>query len=201
MPSRIVLATRNPGKVAEIRDLLADLPIVVHALDAFGCIELVETAHSFEENAISKATQVARHTGLFALADDSGLEVDYLDGMPGPRSARFAGERATHEQNNQKLLALMEGVPQQLRQARFRCVVAIAEPGGRYWTVEGTCEGLITTSELGNRGFGYDPLFFYPPLGKTFAQLDTRTKNRVSHRGQALRNVREALLRGLNGTT
>ena len=200
-PSQVVLATRNAGKVAEIKELLADLPIAVCPLDAFGCPDVVEAGETLQENAVKKATEVARRARLWALADDSGLEVDYLNGMPGVRSARFAGEEASDEDNNEKLLALLEGVPWEQRRARFRCVMALADPTGKYRIVEGLCEGVITTSRAGTGGFGYDSLFFFPPLGRTFAQLDTQEKSRVSHRGQALRRLRKLLVKGLEGGT
>ena len=193
MPTEIVLATRNRGKIAEIKELLAGLPITVYSLDEFSPIEVVEDGASFEENAVKKAIEVAHHTGMVALADDSGLEVDYLKGRPGVRSARFAGENASHDDNNEKLLTLLEYVPWEQRRARFRCVIAVADPTGKYWTVEGTCEGLITRERVGTQGFGYDPLFFFPPFGKTFAELERQEKNRISHRGQALRRLRKTL--------
>lgn len=192
-PGGIVLATRNPGKISEIRHLLEGLAIAVRSLDEFDCPELVECGERLEENAVAKATQAARHTGLFALADDSGLQVEYLNGLPGVRSARFAGEHASDRENNEKLLAMLEGVAWEQRRARFRCVAALARPDGACWTVEGSCEGVITTSAAGTQGFGYDPLFFFPPLGKTFAQLDAAQKNRVSHRGQALQKLKRLL--------
>ena len=191
--TRIVLATRNQGKVRELRDLLADLKVKVVPVSEFpGCPEVEETGETFEENALLKARAVAAFTGELALADDSGLEVDALGGRPGVRSARFAGPEASDEENNRKLLELLREVPAEGRTARFRSVVAIASPSGRAATAEGFCEGLIGFEPRGQGGFGYDPLFIVPD-GSTFAELDERTKNRISHRGLAFRNAKARL--------
>jgi XTP/dITP diphosphohydrolase len=191
---KIVVGTRNPGKVREIERELAGLDVELIPLSSFPDIpELSETGSSFSENAGHKAMEVAKATGLTAVADDSGLEVEALGGKPGIFSARFVAEDATDEANNQKLLDAMEGVPEDERTARFRCVIALAEPGGTLEIVEGECEGLILKAPRGEQGFGYDPLFFYPPLGLTFAEMDMETKLLVSHRGKALRNLKELL--------
>ncbi|MCL5045773.1 MAG: XTP/dITP diphosphatase [Actinobacteria bacterium] len=191
--TRIVLATRNQGKVRELRDLLADLNVRVIPVSEFpGCPEVDETGETFEENALLKARAVAAFTGEIALADDSGLEVDALGGLPGVRSARFAGPGASDEDNNRKLLELLRGVPAERRTARFQSVVAIASPSGKAVTAEGSCEGTIGFEPRGEGGFGYDPLFVIPG-GSTLAVIDERTKNRISHRGMAFRNAKARL--------
>ncbi|MBW1982142.1 MAG: XTP/dITP diphosphatase [Deltaproteobacteria bacterium] len=184
----LVLATRNAGKTEEIRSILAKFPITIKNLTDFGPIpEVVEDGQTFEDNAVKKARFVAKVLGLPALADDSGLMVDALGGLPGVKSARFAGENATDEENNAKLLAELTGVDN--RAASFVCVIAIAVPWGPALIYEGRCQGSITTEPVGSQGFGYDPLFYYPPLRKTFAQLTTEEKNRISHRGLALQEL------------
>jgi len=181
----LVLATRNEGKISEFKDLVAGFDIDIKGLNDFGPIpEVEEDGDSFEDNAYKKAAFTAKVLGLPALADDSGLMVKGLDGMPGVRSARYAGEGATDEDNNLKLLKAMEGVSD--REASFMCVIAIAVPRGPALIYEGTCDGLIATGVRGTKGFGYDPLFYYPPLKKTFAELSSEEKNRVSHRGRAM---------------
>ena len=185
-PVKIVLATRNPGKIREIAAILAHLPLELVGLDRFPGVEPgEETGETFAENATAKAVHASRETGLAALADDSGLLVDALGGRPGIRSARFAGERATHEENNRKLLGLLSGVPREQRTARFVCVAALALPGGKVVLREGRLEGMITDAGAGAGGFGYDPIFLVPEFGQTVAQLDEATKNRISHRAQA----------------
>lgn len=186
----LVLATRNLGKTKEIRDLLKDFPIEIKNLDDFGTISKIEEdGDSFDDNAFKKASWTARMLGLPTMADDSGLEVEALGGAPGIRSARYAGPDATDQENYMKLLKEMEGKDN--RAAAFTCVISIAVPSGVALTYEGRCEGLITESPQGNQGFGYDPVFFYPPLKKTFAQLSVEEKNRVSHRGKALAEIKD----------
>lgn len=197
---RLVLATRNKNKVRELGVLLADLGVEVVSLDAYpGLPEIPEEGATFTENAVFKAAQVSRLTGEVALADDSGLEVDALDGRPGVYSARFAGEPASDKANNTKLIAMLEAVPPAQRTARFRCVMALAVPGGEVRTAEGVSEGLIIPEPRGENGFGYDPLFYVPEYDRTFAELPLDVKNRISHRGRALAKVktlvREALAR------
>jgi len=188
-PLPVVLATRNAGKTEELRRLLADFPVVVMNLSNFGPMPPVEEdGTTFEENAVKKARSTAKVVGLPALADDSGLTVDALGGAPGVRSARYAGEHAADADNNAKLLRELEH--EDNRAAAFVCVIAIAVPWGPALVHEGHCEGLITREQMGTEGFGYDPVFFYPPLQKTFAQLTTEEKNQVSHRGRALRELR-----------
>jgi XTP/dITP diphosphohydrolase len=187
---QIVVATRNRGKVAEMAAILAVLPVEVLALDQFAnTTEAEETADTFAANAILKATHYALETGKACLADDSGLEVDALGGAPGVYSARYAGEGSTDAACNAKLLAALENVPDAERTARFRSVLAYVDPDGSLITVDGTCEGVILREARGDGGFGYDPLFYMPALGKTLAELSVAEKNAVSHRGQAMRNM------------
>jgi XTP/dITP diphosphohydrolase len=186
----LVIATRNRGKTAEIRDLLDTFPVTIRNLDEFGPIpEVVEDGVTFEENAYKKASFTARVLGYPALADDSGIVVDALDGAPGVLSARYAGPDASDDQRCRKLLSALG--TQSNRSAAFECVISIAVPAGPALTYEGRCEGTITQEPAGANGFGYDPIFFYPPLKKTFAQLTMAEKSRVSHRGRALRELRD----------
>jgi len=186
----LVIATQNKGKTAEIRDLLNTFPVSIKNLDDFGPIpEVVEDGDSFEENAYKKASFTARVLGFPALADDSGLVVEALNGAPGVHSARWAGPDATDDQRGRKLLAELGNRTN--RSAAFECVISIAVPAGPALTYEGRCEGIITHTPAGNNGFGYDPVFFYPPLNKTFAQLTMAEKSRVSHRGKAMQGVRD----------
>ena len=187
LPS-LVIATRNQGKTAEIKDLLKDFPVTIKNLDDFGPIpEVEEDGETFDENAYKKASFTARVLGVPALADDSGLVVDALDGAPGVHSARYAGEDATDEMRCEKLLLEMCGKTN--RKAAFECVISIAAPTGEALTYEGRCDGLITEKPSGSGGFGYDPIFYYPPLKKTFAEMTMAEKSRISHRGKALREV------------
>jgi XTP/dITP diphosphohydrolase len=185
----LVLATTNAGKTDELRTLLAGFPVEIKNLADFGPIPPVEEdGETFEENAVKKARFTAKVLGLPALADDSGLVLEALGGEPGVRSARYAGEDATDSDNNAKLLERLQDVDD--RAAAFVCVIAIAVPWGPALIYEGRCEGSITREPAGARGFGYDPVFYYSPLRKTFAQLTTAEKNRVSHRGRAFRELR-----------
>ncbi|MCX7822584.1 MAG: XTP/dITP diphosphatase [Syntrophobacterales bacterium] len=188
-PVIMVVATRNSGKTKEIRSLLEGFPVELKDLNDFGPIpEPIEDGLTFEENAYKKASFTAKILGLPAIADDSGLEVEALGGAPGVYSARYAGINATDEENNRKLLKEMEGIEN--RRARFCCVISIAVPTGFALTYEGFCEGEILKAPRGAGGFGYDPLFFYPPLGKTFAEMTLEEKNAISHRGRALQELR-----------
>lgn len=190
LPLIIVIATRNAGKTDEIRALLQDFPIDIRNLDDFGPIPVVEEdGATFEENAYKKARFTARVLGFPALSDDSGLVVPALNGAPGVHSARYAGPDATDEERCAKLLKAMENVSD--RRAAFECVISIAVPGGAALTYESRCEGEVTRAPHGNNGFGYDPVFRYPPLGKTFAELTRDEKSAVSHRGKALKEIRE----------
>ena len=188
----LVLATRNPGKIAEIKALLPGVR-VRPAASFPGCPEPEETGRTFVENALIKARAVARFTERTTLADDSGLEVDALDGAPGVRSARYAGEDATDQENIHRLLDALSGIPDADRTARFRCVMAVVVPDGRMWTEEGVCEGRIIREPLGESGFGYDPLFVPAGYANTFGELDATIKNRISHRSKALRRIARAL--------
>ncbi|HEY0015308.1 MAG TPA: RdgB/HAM1 family non-canonical purine NTP pyrophosphatase [Longimicrobium sp.] len=202
--TRLVVATRNPGKVREIREILADAPNwEVVGLDDLGIPESpeeddVEAYETFEENALAKARWFAAKTGALALADDSGLCVDALDGRPGVRSRRFApvdearGERQD-EANNRHLLALLAGVPDERRTARYVCAAAAAWPDGRELVRTGTCEGVILPAPRGTGGFGYDPLFYIEDEGQTFGELPAERKNARSHRGRAVRALVQAL--------
>lgn len=188
----IVIATRNKGKKSEISDLLKDFPVDIKGLDDFGPIpHIEEDGDTFDENAYKKASLTARILGFPALADDSGLLVEALGGAPGVLSARYAGENATDEQRCQKLLQEMEGKTN--RKAAFECVISIAVPTGPALTYEARCEGLIAEQPSGSNGFGYDPVFYYPPLNKTFGELTLEEKSRVSHRGKALREFKDEL--------
>ncbi len=188
-PMILVIATRNKGKTQEIKDLLKDFPIDIKNLDDFGPIpELEEDGDTFDENAYKKASFAARILGQPALADDSGLVVEALDGGPGIHSARYAGENATDEQRYLKLLDEMKGKSN--RKAAFECVISIAVPTGAALTYEARCEGLIAREPAGSNGFGYDPVFFYPSYNKTFAQITREEKNRISHRGKALAELK-----------
>ena len=186
----LVIATSNRGKTAEIRDLLTGFPIKIKDLDDFGPIPpVVEDGNTFDENAYKKASFVAKILGLPALADDSGLGVDALEGAPGIYSARYAGENATDRQRYTKLLKEMEGITN--RKAAFECVISIAVPSGPALTYEARCEGLIAEKPAGKNGFGYDPIFYFPTLKKTFAELTREEKSRVSHRGKALHELKD----------
>ena len=190
----IVLASRNRKKIEELRSLLSDLPLQVLSLTDFPDIpETPETGMTFAENAELKAKAAARATGRVALADDSGLEVDALGGQPGILSNRFAGPGATDRDKYMRILELLEGVPDEERTARFRAAVAIATPEGETVLVEGTCEGRIAHEPHGENGFGYDPIFLLPQLGKTMAELPASEKNRISHRAKALQSAKKVL--------
>jgi XTP/dITP diphosphohydrolase len=186
----LVIATRNPGKTAEIRDLLEGYPVNIKNLEDFGPLPPVEEdGDTFDDNAYKKASFISKVLGLPALADDSGLVVEALGGAPGVYSARYAGDNATDEQRCSKLLKEMKGKTN--RKAAFECVISIAVPPGPALTYEARCEGLIAEKPIGDNGFGYDPVFYYPPLKKTFGQLMREEKGRVSHRGKALQELKE----------
>lgn len=191
----VVLATRNQNKIKEITAIFFDVPIKFVTLDDFpGAPEVVEDAKTLEGNAQKKAYEIAHFTQQIALADDSGLEVDFLDKMPGVISARFAGKGCSFADNNTKLLRLLKGVPTQHRKACFRCIMALAVPGGATLTVEGRLDGYITDRPRGEEGFGYDPVFLVPDLGKTLAEIGPTQKNSLSHRFKALQAIRPSLL-------
>jgi XTP/dITP diphosphohydrolase len=193
----LVLATANRGKVEEMTAFLGDLPLVVRALAEFPGVSLPpEGERSYVDNALAKARVVTRETGHWALADDSGLEVDALGGGPGVVSARYGGEGLDDAGRCRVLLTAIAHVPAAERTARFRSVIALCRPGAGA-TVDGVVEGVLLTAPRGAGGFGYDPLFLYPPLEATFAELPTAVKNTVSHRGVALMRAREVLRRWL----
>ncbi|MGD9183345.1 MAG: XTP/dITP diphosphatase [Desulfobacterales bacterium] len=186
----LVMATANPGKVAEMQDLLKGFPIQLKSLADFGPIPAVEEdGKTFDENAYKKASFTAKILGLPALADDSGLVVEALGGAPGVLSARYAGQSATDKQRVAKLLKEMRGKTN--RNAAFECVVSIAVPSGPALTYRARCEGLVAEHPVGQSGFGYDPIFYYPPLKKTFGQMTIEEKSRVSHRGKALNELKQ----------
>jgi XTP/dITP diphosphohydrolase len=186
----LVMATRNRGKIKELKDLLAGFPVNLKSLDDFGPIPPVEEdGATFEENAYKKASFTAKVLGLPALADDSGLVVEALNGAPGVQSARYAGIHLNDRQRCDALLKEMEQLAD--RSAAFECVVSIAAPTGFALTYEGRCKGLIAKAPAGENGFGYDPVFYYPPLDKTFAQLTLQEKNQASHRGKVLHEIKE----------
>lgn len=193
--TELVLASNNPGKVREFNELLSNLDLHVRPQAELGVDEAEETGLTFVENAILKARNAAEHTGLGAIADDSGLEVDALKGAPGIYSARFAGKGASDEENLRKLLAEMADVPEQDRRARFQCVLVymLHAEDPTPLICQGTWEGRILTEPRGDNGFGYDPVFFVPAEEKSAAQLPAEIKNRLSHRGQALRLLLEKL--------
>lgn len=184
----LVIATRNKGKTREIKNLLKDYPILIKNLDDFGPIpEVDEDGDTFDENAYKKSSFTARVLGLPALADDSGLVVEALDGAPGVHSARYGGPYLTDEGRSKKLLEEMKG--RKNRNAAFQCVISIAVPTGAALTYEGMCKGKITEIPSGENGFGYDPIFYYPEFGKTFAEISMEEKSKISHRGKALREM------------
>jgi XTP/dITP diphosphohydrolase len=191
----LVVASANPDKAREMASLLCDLPLHVRPLADFPGVTLPpEGAVSYLDNALGKARAAAAATGMLAMGDDSGLEVDALGGAPGVLSARYGGEGLDDAQRCAKLLEALAGVPPLRRTARFRSVIALVEPGGREATAEGEAEGIILDRPQGTGGFGYDPLFYYPPLDSAFAQLPDREKNVVSHRARAMVEARAVLL-------
>ena len=190
----MIVATRNEGKIREIRMGLKGLGLQIHALNDFsGIPEIEEDGESFAENALKKARFYSRYFGKLTIADDSGLEVDGLNRLPGIYSARYAGERASSQENNRKLLRELEGVPISKRGARFKCILAVVSPDGREVIAEGSCRGRIGFREKGKRGFGYDPLFVLPKSRKTMAELSLEEKNRISHRGKALKKLKRLI--------
>lgn len=190
----IIFATGNEGKMKEIRMILADMGMPVISMKEAGVrADIVENGATFEENAVIKAKAVMELTGQIAMADDSGLVIDCLNGEPGIYSARYMGEDTSYEIKNQNLIDRLEGVPDEKRTARFVCVIACALPDGTLFTSEGTMEGIIGYESRGENGFGYDPIFYLPEYGCSSAQLTPEKKNELSHRGKALRRMREKL--------
>ena len=198
MTRSLLIATRNPGKLREVHAILEGLNLRLTRLNDHPDLpEASEDGDTFEENAKHKALHYARLVGRWALADDSGLEVDALEGAPGVRSARYAGPGCDTAANNAKLIQALAAIPQAERTARFRCVIAMAGPAGVLATTSGTIEGVIIDDARGTNGFGYDPHFLVPELGLTTAEMPPEQKNRISHRGQALRAIRPAIERFL----
>jgi XTP/dITP diphosphohydrolase len=194
IPAQILIASANQGKVKEIRDLVKDLPIeFLSFADLREAPEVIEDGATFEENALKKARILAAATGLVSLADDSGLCVDALDGRPGVLSARYGKEGASDEDKCRLLLEELRDVPDSLRSARFVCVLALVTPDGEEVIFRAECDGRIARELRGSAGFGFDPVFFYPEAGRTFAEMDRDSKNRVSHRGLALGQFSEFL--------
>lgn len=191
---RFIAATKNKGKLTEIRKILQDLPFEVISMEEAGITkDIEEYGTTFEENALIKAKEICSITDEMVMADDSGLEVDYLNGAPGIYSSRFAGEDATDDDKNRKLLHLLKGVPFEKRTARFVCSIAVVFPDGQHFTVRGTCDGYIGFEPMGENGFGYDPLFFLLEYSMTTAEMEPEEKNKISHRGKALQLMAEEL--------
>lgn len=191
---KLIFATGNEGKMKEIRMILGDLDYEILSMKEAGITaDIVEDGKSFEENAIIKATAISKLANCLVLADDSGLEVDYMDKMPGIFSARWLGEDTSYAVKNQKIIENLSGVPDDKRTARFVCAIAAAFPDGRVVTKRGTIEGIIGYEERGENGFGYDPIFFLPEYGKTTAELSPEDKNKISHRGKALQMIKDEL--------
>ena len=191
---KLIFATGNQDKMKEIRRILGDLDYEILSMKEAGIkADIVENGRTFEENAVIKATAISKMAGCLVLADDSGLEVDYMDKMPGIMSARWMGEDTSYTVKNAKIIENLEGVPDEKRTARFVCAIAAAFPDGRVITKRGIIEGIIGYEERGENGFGYDPIFFLPEYGKTTAELSPEEKNKISHRGRALEQIKEEL--------
>lgn len=194
MGQTVIFATANEGKMKEIREILQGNEYTVLSMGEAGIhTEIVEDGTTFQENAMIKAAKISSLTGTLVLADDSGLEIDYLKGAPGIYSARYMGEETSYRIKNTNLIDRLSGVPDDMRTARFVCAIAAVFPDGSVLTTEGTMEGIIGYEERGSNGFGYDPIFFLPEYGCTSAQLDMEQKNKISHRGKALRLMKEEL--------
>ncbi|MHC4739587.1 MAG: XTP/dITP diphosphatase [Planctomycetota bacterium] len=203
MKRKIVVATTNPGKIAELKVMLEGDIELLGLADFEGLDEVEEDGLTFEENAVKKAAGYAKATDCWTIADDSGLVIDSLRGAPGVKSARFSGEKAEDRtlldhKNMAKVLQLLEGVPKEKRTARFVCCLCLASPVEILIQTQGTLEGFITEKEVGENGFGYDPIFFVPHLNKTVAQLNREEKNAISHRGNAIRKMKRLLNRLLS---
>jgi XTP/dITP diphosphohydrolase len=192
--AKLLLATNNRGKLGELRLLLAGIPFDLTSPAELGLdLEVEESGRTYSANARLKACAFACASGLLTLADDSGLEVEALAGAPGVLSSRYAGPHASDRQRIDFLLSKLKDVPAQNRKARFKCVIAIAFPGGEIRMCSGSCAGVITTEPKGDRGFGYDPVFYFPKMGKTMAELPLEIKNRISHRARAAAGARKIL--------
>ena len=192
---KLIFATGNENKMKEIRMILGDLDYEILSMKEAGIdVDIVEDGKTFEENAMIKAKAISKIANCLVLADDSGLEVDYMDKQPGIMSARWMGEETSYRIKNQKIIDNLEGVPKEQRTARFVCAIAAAFPDGKVITKRGTIEGIIGYEERGENGFGYDPIFFVPEFGKTTAELSPEEKNKISHRGKALRMMKPELM-------
>lgn len=190
----LLLATSNPHKLEEFRTIFSDMPLRLLSLsDVQLNIDVEETGITFAENAELKGRAYAQMSRMLTLADDSGLEIDALGGVPGVHSARYLGRETSYEKRFEVILEQLKGLPLEQRNARFRCVIALAKPSGKICLVEGIVEGVIAESPRGTHGFGYDPIFFLPELGKTFAELEPVDKNRISHRARAAQSARKLL--------
>lgn len=194
MKQRLIFATGNEGKMREIREILADTGYEILSMKEAGIdLDIVEDGKTFEENAIIKAKAVMEASGELTLADDSGLEIDAFGGEPGIYSSRYLGEDTSYTEKNQIILERMKDIPEEKRSAKFVCVIAAAFPDGQTYTTRGTMEGIIGYESKGGNGFGYDPIFYLPEFKKNSAQLSSDEKNHLSHRGEALRKMKEVL--------
>lgn len=195
---KIIFATGNENKLKEIRMIMADMDVEIVSMKEAGCfVDVEETGTSFEENSVLKAAAIAKKSGMLTLADDSGLEIDYLNKEPGIYSARYMGEDTSYTIKNANLIERLNGVPDEKRTARFVCAIAMVRPDGSNETVTATMEGRIAYEPAGENGFGYDPIFYLPEYGCTSAELSPEDKNAISHRGKALRMIREVLIKEL----
>lgn len=192
----ILIATQNKNKRIEILDILKNIPgILFRDIEDFPFLPTVEEdKNTFQENAVKKATILAKACNTWVMADDSGLQVDALNGRPGVFSCRYAGPNATDEKNREKVLSELKGVPKERRTARFVCTIALASPHELFFVVEGRCEGFITEEPKGKRGFGYDPIFYVPQYHQTFGELHSSIKNMISHRADALKQFKERIM-------
>ncbi len=196
--TKIIFATKNKGKIKEINAIMSDMNVEVISMEEAGInVDVVEDGTTFQENAIKKAREIMEISGLITMADDSGLEIDYLDKAPGVYSARYMGEDTPYDIKNSKILDIMKDVPEEKRTARFVSVIATAIPGGKIITTKGTIEGIIGHEIKGENGFGYDPIFFVPEYGMTTAEMAPEQKNSISHRGKALRLMKDELKKEL----
>lgn len=196
--TKIIFATKNKGKIKEINAIMSDMNVEVISMEEAGInVDVVEDGTTFQKNAIKKACEIMEISGFITMADDSGLEIDYLDKAPGVYSARYMGEDTPYDIKNSKILDIMKDVPEEKRTARFVSVIATAIPGGKIVTTKGTIEGIIGYEIKGENGFGYDPIFFVPEYGMTTAEMAPEQKNSISHRGKALRLMKDELKKEL----
>ena len=194
----IIFATKNKGKIKEVKAILADLNVTVLSMEEAGIdINVEENGETFEDNAKIKATEIMKVSGKITLADDSGLEVDYLDKQPGVYSARYMGETTSYDIKNKKIISLLEDVEEKQRTARFVSAIAAAFPDGKVFTTRATIEGIIGYEQKGENGFGYDPIFYVPEYGMTTAEMSPELKNKISHRGKALQLMKQKLIEEL----